>query len=378
MGKVLVTQIDVAGVVDERVDEIKGAPSGIAPLTAGQKLPEANVPDRLSASNIADQIDAVGGAEAQATGMLNPEDPRNDAILQVVGGVVPPGQYFEFITDDLNAARPTPPTIAEGQKVRWCYISATETPVPANMLDGDRAEWIEEVPLPWSLTDLPNLVGWWDATKLVGSVADGAAVSTWNNEVAGQPDATIFSGGTPPVFDVDGLSGHPAVVFTDGGPLIASGFANLPLPYTVYLFGEITAAASDRVFDARNSADGNLFQMRNGSGNWVLYKGGTAVVTGPAVTGTRHLYVSKWAPADGSNPTAVSLEIDDSGTPATGTGTGNLALAKISIGGQAAGLTTAITGKIQLFLLVNGVVSAGDHEHILDYIDSINGTTLGA
>ena len=122
------------------------------------------------------------GTDPAAVGALvadiasNPETELNNVILDIAQSVTPAGVYYPFQTDDLGAARPTPPTIAVGQKVLWEYISDTMYPLPSNMAVGDKAEWVENVPLPWSPADLPGLVGWWDAAA--SGLTDGSAVAT--------------------------------------------------------------------------------------------------------------------------------------------------------------------------------------------------------
>lgn len=107
------------------------------------------------------------------------------------------------------------------------------------------------------------LISWLSARRLAATLQDGDPVHVWPAEAG--PDATVPAmdlttgvRAAPPVFDAEGMNGHPAVEFRGGGDLLSAAnvFADLAVPGAPTVF--LVLKSEDREFGVcGNSLNGS-------------------------------------------------------------------------------------------------------------------------
>ena len=125
------------------------------------------------------------------------------------------------------------------------------------------------IPGPFAPDDLSNLALWYDAQAI--SASDGAAISQWDDLSGNGRNATQADSAKRPLYDVDGLNGHPCVVFDATNDALATASTQLTggAKLTIYVVAQV-ASGSDRVlleYSSRYNLNTGAFLVYRTSSN---------------------------------------------------------------------------------------------------------------
>ena len=149
-----------------------------------------------------------------ASQIRNPESDLQAAVLDVTGGQLPSIGVYPIVTDDPNFPRPT--DIPVGWVEFWFLITDDPNARPINAGNLAVVNIVEATAPPFDFAQLQGYSGDYDATSLVGVIADGGIVTSWP-DISGNSrnltPATVGSGSvtSSPLFDADGFGTSPNV-----------------------------------------------------------------------------------------------------------------------------------------------------------------------
>ena len=264
-----------------------GAANGVASLDSNIKLPEVQLPTRLSDASLSTKIDAaVVPAAAEAMG--NPETALNAATVDVVAGVISGFENLVRVERGTltNIATPRP---SWAGVVDW-YINEGSS-LPLNIAAGDvwtvvvAEEYVPPTPIEIFGS---NLVAWWDEQQT--PPADGADYGTLLDRATVPHNMVPLTTGMSdvPQFDVDGINGKPAVY----QPAVSSMGATIPSTgtgaVTVIIGAQLGAAdgTAHYITNGDNNNTPRLSIATNSSGDgWLIRRGGTVRSAGSMVGG---------------------------------------------------------------------------------------------
>lgn len=138
---------------------------------------------------------------------------------------------------------------------------------------------------PFVPTSIAGLAAWYDADAMP-VVADGAALSQWDDESGNARHVTQATGANQPTYRTAVLNGKPVLRFDGSTDYMDVAFTALAQPNTIFLVAKSTGAVTNR--QAFDSQRGGIDTARNtlyasGGGFWAMYGGGAEVVSSTSV-----------------------------------------------------------------------------------------------
>jgi hypothetical protein len=258
-------------------------------------------------------------------------DSRVDTLESSGGGSYPAGT---LVTRQYNYTTDTWPARSYAGPVLW--VAPTDTPDSSEVQDGDFFEYYD---LPQLSLPTRGLVALFDADLL--ALADGAAVSSWNNETGGA-DATQATGTAQPTVQTNEIGGRKVVRFDGTSDFMDTtlGITSDPSHTYIIVYRQAALSAAGRAMIGSIGAGGSEFGIENNilmhvKENYIVltYTNGTA----PNVPGTPMIAGLTWSD-DGT--TRASRFYVNSNTSYGNTVTSQTSLVAgttMSIGGNRAG-----------------------------------------
>lgn len=235
---------------------------------------------------------------------------------------------------------------------------------PTNAIPGDLVTEVAPEPAPWRPTDLSGLAVWLSPRD---SGVDGATITTAPN-LSGDSAFTAIAGG--PVYDADGLNGHPCLIFDGNDALqtatLSTNVGSGAVAVTIAFVAQLTASATS-VFCDGDAANFDVYGSSTASG-WVARRGGSTVTSNVATDTNPHLFVVTHAPIGGTS----TIEMDGTQIASLTAPAANGATVW-RVGARRGTPSNFLNGRLGDMLVINGTLTSGDKANVVDWLKMRHG-----